>query len=267
MVLAGKRAKSTKMRTHAFAFSGLLSCGHCGCAIVGELKKERYVYYHCSRYKGKCPERYVREEILEEQFESLLKNLTFEKDVLEWMVSALRESHVDEKKFHDDAIGRLQTEYRKLQDRIDGMYVDKLDGRIDTAFFDRKSVEWRTEQDRLLRDVEAHQNANRTYIDEGVQLLHLVQCAPQLFERQQPAEKRQLLNFLLSNCVWKDGAVAAEYRQPFDLLAVAHREAEALQRKRGTKKAKTENWLPGMDSNHELDRFLKSRNLLILQTR
>jgi hypothetical protein len=25
-------------------------------------------------------------------------------------------------------------------------------------------------------------------------------------------------------------------------------------------------WLPGMDSNHELDRILKSRNLLILQS-
>ena len=32
MVLAGKRAKSAKMRTHEFAFSGLLSCGHCGCS-------------------------------------------------------------------------------------------------------------------------------------------------------------------------------------------------------------------------------------------
>ena len=251
MVLAGKRAKSAKMRTHEFAFSGLLSCGHCGCTIVGELKKERYVYYHCSKYKGKCPERYVREEVLEEQFTKLLRGLTFERDVLEWMVTALRESHVDEKKFHDDAIGRLQAEYRKLQDRIDGMYVDKLDGRVDAGFFDRKSAEWRGEQDRILRDVEAHQNANRTYIDEGVQLLRLVQRAPQLFERQQPAEKRQLLNFLLSNCVWKDGAVAAEYRQPFDLLAVAHQEAEALDPKRGAKKAKTDNWLPGMDSNHD----------------
>ena len=67
VVLAGKRAKSAKMRTHEFAFSGLLSCGHCGCAVVGELKKERYVYHHCSKYKGKCPERYVREEVLEEQ--------------------------------------------------------------------------------------------------------------------------------------------------------------------------------------------------------
>jgi len=29
----------------------------------------------------------------------------------------------------------------------------------------------------------------------------------------------------------------------------------------------TKGWLPGMDSNHKLDKFLKSHNLLILQSR
>ncbi|MEO8371387.1 MAG: hypothetical protein ABI806_19530 [Candidatus Solibacter sp.] len=53
------------------------------------------------------------------------------------------------------------------------MYLDKLDGRIDAAFFDSKSAEWRGEQDRLLRDVATHKGANQTYIEEGVQLLQL----------------------------------------------------------------------------------------------
>lgn len=44
---------------------------------------------------------------------------------------------------HDEAIARLQAEYRRLQNRIDAMYLDKLDGRIDTAFFDSKSADWR----------------------------------------------------------------------------------------------------------------------------
>jgi DNA invertase Pin-like site-specific DNA recombinase len=39
---------TSKIRTKKFAFSGLLKCGHCGCAIVGELKKGRYVYYRCT---------------------------------------------------------------------------------------------------------------------------------------------------------------------------------------------------------------------------
>jgi hypothetical protein len=53
--------------------------------------------------------------------------------VVDWIVTALRESHVDENAFHDEAIARLQAGYRRLQNRIDSMYLDKLDGRIDTA--------------------------------------------------------------------------------------------------------------------------------------
>lgn len=43
-------------RKACFAFSGLIACGHCGCSLVGEIKKQRYVYYHCSGYKGGCEE-------------------------------------------------------------------------------------------------------------------------------------------------------------------------------------------------------------------
>ena len=39
---------------HDFAFSGLIECAHCGCALVGEIKKQRYVYYHCTGYAEKC---------------------------------------------------------------------------------------------------------------------------------------------------------------------------------------------------------------------
>ena len=90
--------------------------------------------------------------------------------MLAWVREALRESHADEKREHEEAIARLQAEYNRLQDRIDAMYVDKLDGQIDADFFDRKAGEWRDEQSRCLRDIERHQNANQSYLDEGVQL-------------------------------------------------------------------------------------------------
>jgi DNA invertase Pin-like site-specific DNA recombinase len=241
--LDGRSRQKPRKGRREFAFSNLIRCGHCGCAMVGELKKQQYVYYHCSRYKGRCPEPYTREEVLEERFSELLRKLTFPKDVLEWIVTALRESHRDEKDFHDEAIARLQAEYRRLQDRIDAMYLDKLDGRIDNAFFDRKSAEWRAEQDRILRDIETHQSANRTYIEEGVQLLRLADRAHALFERQEPAEKRRLLNFLLSNCVWKDGALTAEYRQPFDMLALAREAAGDAVEEGAAKSGRFENWL------------------------
>src|SRR2546430_10644009 len=47
----------------------------------------------------------------------------------------------------------------------------------------------------------------------------LARNAQRLFATQAPREKRRLLNFVLSNCTWEDGAVVATFREPFDLLA------------------------------------------------
>ena len=99
------------------------------------------------------------------------------------------------------------------------MYVDKLDGLVDTAFFERMSNQWREEQNRCQREIERHQNADKSYMDEGVQLLELARNAQRLFAKQEPREKRRLLNFVLSNCTWEDGEVVATFRQPFDMLA------------------------------------------------
>ena len=101
-----------------------------------------------------------------------------DRDVLEWVVTALKESHSDEKRHHDEIIVQLQKECKKLQDRIDTMYVDKLDGSISPEYFDRKSNDWRAEQTAILRKIEKHQNANCSYIEEGVRFLELTQRPP-----------------------------------------------------------------------------------------
>lgn len=174
-ILDGRRAKRPKKRVHEFAFSGLITCGHCGCALVGELKKGRYTYYHCTAYRGRCAEPYTREEVLADKFTALLQKISFGPEILEWVSRALRDSHHDEKQFHDDAIAKLQREYRRVQDRVDAMYMDKLDGRIDADFFDRKSAEFRAEQCRIQRDIDTPQAANQNYIEDGIKLLELAQ--------------------------------------------------------------------------------------------
>ena len=218
------------------------------CALVGELKKGRYVYYHCTAYKGKCPEPYTREEVLEKRFTELLKGISFSQEVLTWVTRALRESHGDERKCHEAAIAKLQREHGRIQDRIDAMYMDKLDGRIDNDFFDRKAAEFRSEQCRVMRDIETHQNANQSYIEDGIRLLDLARRADVLFESQRPAEKRKLLDFVLSNCRWKDGQLEAEYRKPFDILAVVVAAQNAAGEGIAPEVVQKENWLPTLDT-------------------
>ena len=50
----GRNASKHRRVTHDFAFSGLIACGRCGCSVVGEIKKQKYIYYHCTGYADKC---------------------------------------------------------------------------------------------------------------------------------------------------------------------------------------------------------------------
>ena len=64
-------------------------------------------------------------------------------------------------------------------------------------------------------------NANQSYLQEGVAILELANRAAELFEKQSASEKRRLLDFVLSNSSWGNGELTVEFRQPFDLIAVA----------------------------------------------
>lgn len=48
-------------------------------------------------------------------------------------------SHADRRREQEEAIKRHQARYKRFQDRINAMYVDKLDGLVDTAFFKKIS--------------------------------------------------------------------------------------------------------------------------------
>jgi site-specific DNA recombinase len=218
-VLDARNASKLRRGTRDFAFSGLIKCGHCGCAIVGELKKGRYIYYHCTGYKGKCGDPYVREEVLAEKFAQILGRLTFGEEVLQWVSTALRESHVDQRKEHESAVARLQAECERLRNRIHAVYVDKLDGRIDDDFYAHISKEWKIEREKLLQEIALHEAADQCYLDEGVRLLEFAQSAHRLFVKQEPSEQRRMLNFVLSNSTWTSGELSVTFRQPFDLIA------------------------------------------------
>ena len=257
-VLDGRNASKHRRAKHDFAFSGLISCARCGCSVVGEIKKQKYIYYHCTGYADKCQgepavcrRKHVREEALEEQFSAMLDQLRFDDEVLEWVREALHASHSDERIEHETAVKRLQREYDRLQARIDAMYIDKLDGKIGGDFYDRMAGEWRKDQSRCLIDIERHQKAQESYMDEGLKILELARNAKALFERQPAREKRRLLNFVLSNCSWENGELAASFRQPFDLLSETTTISARSSADGQAVLAKNEIWLGNLDSNQD----------------
>lgn len=249
-VFADRGTPRRKDVKHVFAFSQLIKCAQCGCLVVGERKNGKYTYYHCTGYSGggkpsPCASKYVREEAVERQFTEILGQLRIDSEIFEQICKAVRASHSDVKRERDEAIQGLQAEHDNLRKRIDAMYTDKLDGKVNDDYFLRLSRYWRREQARILDEIYAHQNSDQSCMEDGIRLLQLGTNAHSVLGRQDDIGKRGLLKLLLWNLIWDDGKVSATFRKPFDTLAQTKIAVDNAM----AENAQNENWLPGPDSN------------------
>jgi DNA invertase Pin-like site-specific DNA recombinase len=206
-VLHGRATCCRHEQQRDFALSGLVYCARCASEgvnrlLVGFIKKELYTYYFCARCRDLKRAEYWREEVLEAAVLRSLRILEMDQPVIEWIRMALQLSHADEMKHHAKAIARLQDEYERIQRRLDTAYEDRLDGRITAEFFERKAAVWREEQARTRQEIKVHEQADRSYVDQGIALLELVGKAVQLYQRQDANQRRALLDFLYLNSTW-----------------------------------------------------------------
>ncbi|MPY88377.1 MAG: recombinase family protein [Luteitalea sp.] len=230
---AANRPKYTKRR---HAFTGLVSCGRCGCAVTAEIKKGRYVYYHCTGGRGSCGNTYVREEELSRLFADVVKRIQVPIDVANWIAEALRESQSDKERYHRTAVMQLQQRYLAIQAKLDKAYDDRLGGRISDELWLRKSGEWEAELASTRRETARHERASHDYAATGSKILELAKSAHNLFIRQDPREQARLLKTLVSNSTFDRGSLSVTYVKPFDLLADGN---------------ETGDWLGGRDSGPE----------------
>ena len=51
--MIGSKNQPPQQSKHSLAYTGLLKSARCGCLITAEIRKSRYIYYHCTYGKGR----------------------------------------------------------------------------------------------------------------------------------------------------------------------------------------------------------------------
>ncbi len=129
------------------------------------------------------------------------------------------ESHDDTSRYHREVIDKLQKDYKRLEQRLEAMYVDKLDGKIGARFYEQKSAEWREDQKDIRRRLEEHENASQSYMDEGIALMELAHSCRGPVRRATGEDETPSAGIRTIELVLANGELTPEYRQPFDMLA------------------------------------------------
>ena len=202
-----------------FAFSGLVKCEVCGCNMTAEIKKGKYIYYHCTGSKGKGHNDFIREEKLDQLLGDTLISIQMDEEHLAWVKGALKSSHAEQQEYQQRTSGELRNRYNRIQDQIDRLYQDRLEGLVDTELYTKKSGQLTFEAQQIRDRLDSFGNANVDYYENGIRILELSQRAHSLYLKQKSEEKRKLLNLVLSNCSYVNGTLYPIYEKPFDIIA------------------------------------------------
>jgi site-specific DNA recombinase len=208
-----------KYKKHEFAFAGLLTCAHDGCTVTTEMQKGKYIYYRCSHGRGKCSLPYVREEVLADQLAGVLKGIHIPDDALAQLVRSFDQDRAGGELKRRQALGTLKQRLSEIRERLDRAYEDKLDCKIDEAFWDRKSREYREQELHVQAQIEQLEKADlRHQALDAKRIFELANKACFLYLKQPSAEKGKLLKSVLLNCTTDGVSLTPTYRKPFNLI-------------------------------------------------
>lgn len=195
-VLAGKNVE--KQHRHSFLFRKHLVCAFCEGTLIAELQKG-YIYYRCQARL--CPQKTIREELVETAYTGTLKLLEF--DCCETMFFDQRlgnDKRAESQRLeeHQKAL-KLQLEQVKI--RLSKLTDAYIDGTLDRDLFVSKKNDLLMEEQALkekLNDVEGDGNRVVAQIRE---ILEQANSSYLSYKGGLFAEKRDLVKSTTSNFV------------------------------------------------------------------
>jgi len=117
--------------------------------VTAEIKKEKYTYYRCTGFRGKCGLPYFREQELGDRLGQVLKDIDIPDDILARLQDSLLNDRGHREELRRQQGERLAQRLTQVHQRMDLAYQDKLDGRITEELWSRKSAEWQLEESEI----------------------------------------------------------------------------------------------------------------------
>lgn len=225
-------------RKHQFLLGNFFTCGDCGRSVVAEIKKDKYVYYHCTWSKGKdkCKNRkYHSESVLLKQLDEAVEAIQIDKSLKRKILESIIELNNSEQTHQKAQIQRLNASAEKMRNEIRMIYQDKLDGAISKEQWQEENEIRQQRLTAIKIQIEALDNTNQKFMDEINSILELLENLYHKYLQLSDENKVKILKTLLSNCILDDGKLSWTYKKPFCYIA---------------KTANFDKILPEMDSNH-----------------
>ncbi len=244
VVMANKAKPKRQNKNVVYPFRGLFLCAECGCAITSETQKGHH-YYRCTKKRGVCSQKYVREEILAEQINDVIKNVSLPPSWADNMLAKLEEDREQEAQDGTLYAQNLKSEisiYDKKLEKLLDVHLDEIISKEEYTLKKHKLLNKKIDISEKLNDFEQKGN----YWLEPMRLFILDSKQAEIIaSKENLPVKRDFLKKIGSNPLLRNRAISISWQNPWKILvdfpfpvAVGDRHFESCT-----------DWLRGQDSN------------------
>ena len=232
--LKPSRHKKSKLQ---FAYTGLMRCGECECAITAEKKVNRfnshYVYYRCTHRKTNyvCKQKSLEVRQLETQFKQFLESIIIDDE----MHDLILEQAIKEKdkvgQSYQKQISSLERALTKSKNQSETILQMRMDELISNEEFKEQRTKLQFEQKKLDEQIKKLGKVN-VWFAPFKDYLEARKKAIKWFENGSLEVKRLIMKCLGSHPTIMDKKLSVQAAKPFfqipknanigDLLGVVH---------------------------------------------
>ena len=217
-----RKLSASQFKKHLFIFKGNLRCAECG-GIISWSQRKGHIYGTCNHYRPCSQNTRVREQDLIEQLMPYLQKMQAKTPkLIDWLEKAIKEDEPVDSKLLESKKQVLDENLKRIENRLDLLYNDKLDGKITEDFYSKKYEEFNSEKTDLEKKIAQINPGNKAPdYEKGVRIHRLAIDAPNLISNADEAieSKRIILSELFSDFKLDADKIRPKYTLQGEFLA------------------------------------------------
>ena len=238
------KSKPNKKKPKYFVFRGFIRCGECGCLITAETQKG-HNYYHCTKRKTKCFQKYIREENLAEQINKYIQKVSLPDDWAKNIITELKKEKTEKVQSSESFAQNLKEKISVIDGKLERLMDAYLENAVSLPEYQENKNNL-VQQKQILKDkIAAFEQKRDNWFEPAIRFVNEAKSAKILAKSRNLEEKKNFLKKLGSNFQILNQKLVFDFKNPFKILA----DAEPRRRRGEAKNSSCINWRRGRDSN------------------
>ena len=224
-ILKEKSHPRKSKASHNFPFTGLFRCGECGSMITAQWctseHGRRYRYYRCTKKKGKCVQKYLREDALFLQLREQLQKISLPNDWTDYMLEKVEVWKKESVQSSASSLGQIKDSEQETQNKLDTLVSLYLDGDIPKEQYLKKKNDLLKQKVSLAEKMESAREKRKNWVEPLREWILDMKKATQLKSSGNFFEIRDYFKKIGTNPTLRDKSVLISFCPPTE-FALAH---------------------------------------------